>query len=544
MRTSRHSTGHPRAAAHATLLLAVALLTASCTCGSCSQDATPGPDADAATPADAAPAAPPPPRFTPTTRTKEPAEDLVLEREDILAPVQDGLRRQDGLADLDRLHRLITRGYAGYDTIDVTPARWDRAFINLQRWLRGQNAVRNADFLDRIEAELRPIITDPNLALWFERTEGGRESHRVTIGDPPALTTLLLDLDPDSNSPKLLPGAAPTPDLEGALVESCEGLPLSDRVTVWSAARGARVSRVRATGFVGARGDDTRVQCRLRLTNSTRRAMEVLIQPLAAPSAPSPATPGPPRFDRDGDGPPVVRVSDWARPPEAFAQVARDAHKEEVVLIDLRGSGDGPTAAAEAFVAEWATEELVGSHLKTLTSEVTAQGLFNAARAPIVLYEHARPDLADRDPEHIQRLSLGLGAARKALRDSMNKGPHRAWDSARRVVAPKATEPWTGRAAVLIDGSCLRPCEAFVQLARQLGAASVLVLGDRSGGASPLDQPGLYRLAFSGIQVQVPTRAAVDPDGVLTDRHGVEPDVWLDGGDPLDVARRLLSQTP
>ncbi|WP_199693387.1 S41 family peptidase, partial [Sorangium cellulosum] len=93
------------------------------------------------------------------------------------------------------------------------------------------------------------------------------------------------------------------------------------------------------------------------------------------------------------------------------------------------------------------------------------------------------------------------------------------------------------RGVFLVDSGCASACEMLLALVRQI--PGVLVAGQNTRGGMSVGEVALFRLPRSGVTVSFGTRAFRDPLGDFVELRGFEPDVRLDGADPLGDAAAL-----
>ncbi|WP_437686195.1 S41 family peptidase [Sorangium sp. So ce176] len=268
----------------------------------------------------------------------------------------------------------------------------------------------------------------------------------------------------------------------------------------------------------------------------------------AAPLPAPPRRPDPP--PRPGHGPPVeltrspvgvpvlaVRTFDSAAAAAlaALPALAAELRRAPGFVVDLRGNGGGDYRFAERFALALTDAPLCALDAREVISVAAAEGRANSVRRRL-----ARGDVPDearpRFLEHLAAMERLAGA----LRARPSAAPRADLTTRGALVRGRAAGPrgaTSARGVFLVDSGCASACEMLLALVRQI--PGVLVAGQNTRGGMSVGEVALFRLPRSGVTVSFGTRAFRDPLGDFVELRGFEPDVRLDGADPLGDAAAL-----
>ncbi|WP_437285110.1 S41 family peptidase [Sorangium sp. So ce406] len=269
----------------------------------------------------------------------------------------------------------------------------------------------------------------------------------------------------------------------------------------------------------------------------------------AAGSAPLPDLPrrlapprrlGPPvELTRSPVGVPVLAVRTFdsaaAAALAALPALAAELRRAPAFVVDLRGNAGGDYRFAERFARALTDAPLCALDEREVLSVAAAEGRANSVRRRL-----ARGDVPDearpRFLEHLAALERLAGA----LRARPSAAPRADLTTRGALVRGRAAGQrgaTPARGVFLVDRGCASACEMLLALVRQI--PGVLVAGQNTRGGMSVGEVALFRLPRSGVTLSFGTRAFRDPLGDFVELRGFEPDVRLDGADPVGDAVAL-----
>ncbi|AUX24602.1 uncharacterized protein SOCEGT47_051410 [Sorangium cellulosum] len=399
---------------------------------------------------------------------------------------------EDALRDLDDARYAFEQAYAGLDGRARAPS--PAAIARVEGALRGRAAWRPDD-LARL---LRDLFAAPDGHLAFGH--GGRAPLRLTAVPP--------------RSPSLL-----------ARTGAAELTSLS-RLSSSANANDAPLSRL-SSSAEHALAEHALLSSATRWLDPSRRLGH---RP-------------PVELTRRRDGVPVLAIRTFdtaaAAALSALPALAGELRRAPAFVVDLRGNTGGNYSFAERFALALTDAPLRRLDEREVLSVTAAEGRANSVRRRL-----ARGDVpAEALPRFHEQL-----ATLERLAGALRLGPHTAAPrvdlTTRGAVIPgRAAGPLRGRAVFLVDGGCASACEMLLALVRQI--PGVLVAGQNTRGGMSVGEIAFFQLPRSGVALWLGTRAFRDPLGDFVEARGFEPDVRLDGLDPVgDAAALALRGSP
>ncbi|MGK4003207.1 S41 family peptidase [Sorangium sp. So ce1036] len=400
---------------------------------------------------------------------------------------------EDALRDLDDARYAFEQAYAGLDGRARAPSR--AAIARDEDALRGRAAWRPGDFA-RL---LRDLFAVPDGHLAFGH--GGRAPLRLAAAPPRSPSLLARTTAAQVASLSSLSSPVNANDAPSSRLSSPAELPLVSSATRWL--------------------DPSR-----RLDPSPHLGHRPPVE-----------------LTRGRDGVPVLAIRTFdsaaAAALSALPALAGELRRAPAFVVDLRGNTGGNYLFAERFALALTDAPLRRLDEREVLSVTAAEGRANSVRRRL-----ARGDVpADALPRFHEQL-----ATLERLAGALRLGPHTAAprvDLTTRgaVVRGRAAGPLRGRAVFLVDGGCASACEMLLALVRQI--PGVLVAGQNTRGGMSVGEIAFFQLPRSGVALWLGTRAFRDPLGDFVETRGFEPDVRLDGPDPVgDAAALALRGSP
>jgi len=435
--------------------------------------------------------------------------------------------RGQALGDLDRVERIVRRGYSGFDALNLGGLDWNETFRRARATLNGTPEPIPVDSFRRLLIDALSPTRDGHLSFWTLATHG--ESRRGSTGahqDAFAANVVLTRAgDGWAIERSRDPAASP-----GSLVLDCAGQALGDllRLTItgdppepaWLLAR------------MSAAPPEP-LRCRIQTGNTIRETQLSLHRLRASEPGPRAAAPA---FESSGTEILRMRLRNLGDSDKAalqsFVATAPAARSARAVVADLRGNPGGNNAFVRRWFMGLTAGPLHDVASDELESEVTLQGNVNWLACTLAskrLNPAQRPD--------IQQM---LAAAMSRLEDaSARRQPFRKWSVSSPTYQGEASSPFSGTLVVLVDSACGSSCESFVTYARQVPGA--LIVGENTAGVGVYGDVRPFHLPASGIWMQAGTKwfhdspgASVPPEG-----SGYIPDIWIDSEDASKEAEAI-----
>lgn len=475
---------------------------------------------------------PPPPKAWSTFR------DLVMTPAQCKAPPRATVTRTEALADASVVERIVRRGWAGYETMTRTGADFDAVFAALARWIaEAPEPIAVSEFHERLVLALRPA--GDNHMAFFEYGEKGH-TNRKSVGRSYLAYTADLPVSAGVNA-DLSDATVVSGPHKGAQVLDCAGR--APRFVLHPTILGGTTSadplRMGARPIVVAEAPPAPLRCRLRPRGASVTATvsvdfdwrRLRVKGTRAQSA-APA----PAFDRRDGLVPVLTVRTFWTAKEtelaAFVATGEKLRDAKAIVIDVRGNTGGSDTYAKDWLAQLTNQELKGSVVDRLDSDVTRQGIVNENTCAIA----EGIDDATALRETNERLEYGRRVVNEA---EAADAPLRAWKSRTVATKGRAPTPFTAPLVTLVDKGCASACESFVSHARQLSDS--VVVGENTGGVGIFGEVLVYRLPKSGLGMSAGMKYFHDPDSAraIPEGRGLSPDYWLDSDDPVRDAERI-----
>lgn len=394
---------------------------------------------------------------------------------------------EDALRDLDDARYAFEQAYAGLDGRARVPS--PAAIARAEGVLRGRAAWRPDDFA-RL---LRDLFAAPDGHLAFGH--GGRSPLRLTAVPPRSPSLLARSAAAEvasfsllSSSSEVAPPSILSPPAEHALRSSATWW-LESSATWW-------------------------------------------LDPPHPPDRRPPV-----ELTRGRDGVPVLAIRTFDSAAAAalatLPALADELRRAPAFVVDLRGNTGGNYLFAERFALALTDAPLRRLDEREVLSVAAAEGRANSVRRRL-----ARGDVPS---EALPRFHDQL-ATLERLAEALRLGPHTVApriDLTTRgaVIRGRAAGPLRGRAVFLVDGGCASACEMLLALVRQI--PGVVVAGQNTRGGMSVGEIAYFQLPRSRVALWLGTRAFRDPLGDFVETRGFEPDVRLDGPDPVGAAVAL-----
>ena len=207
-----------------------------------------------------------------------------------------------------------------------------------------------------------------------------------------------------------------------------------------------------------------------------------------------------------------------------FVDSAERHRDDPVLVIDVRSNGGGKGDYGRDFFVNLTSQTIHEPVIEDLVTPTTTEGTINWATCVL-----AQPNVGPETREHFTRMRDEHLAQLYTLSPDA-----RSMDVWTPQFPGKAPKPFAGTVVVLTNRDCGSACDDFVMFAREL--PTTLVVGENTRGVSVFGEVRQYRLPKSGMWINAGRKWFHDPDGskmMSIEGHGHEPDIWLDGPDPL-----------
>jgi hypothetical protein len=459
----------------------------------------------------------------------DPFHDLLVTADPCVAPPPATITRGQALGDLDRVERIVRRGYSGFDVLDLGGLDWNETFHRVRAALNGTPEPIPVDSFRRFLIDALSLTRDGHLAFWMLATHGEIRSGSTGAHQDVFAANVVLTRAGDGWAIERSRDPAASP---GSLVLDCAGQALGDllRLTItgdppqpaWLLARMSTAP-------------PEPLRCRLRIGDTIRETQLSLHRLRASEPGPLAAAPA---FESSGTEILRIRLRNLddrdKTSMQAFVATAPAARSARAVVADIRGNPGGNDSFVQSWFQGLTAGPLHYAAIDELESEVTLQGNVNlhACRlASTSLNPAYRPDA--------KRM---LATAMSRLEDaSARRQPFRRWSVSSPTYQGEASSPFSGTLVVLVDSACGSSCESFVMYARQVPGA--LIVGENTAGVGVYGEVRPFHLAASRIWMNAGTKwfhdslgAKVPPEG-----SGYIPDIWIDSEDASQEAEAIAS---
>lgn len=458
--------------------------------------------------------------------------DLLVSALECEKPTAPSVRRDEVVAELAIVERIVRGGYAGLEAAEARDVSWDRAFAKLKQDAALLPDPIYAERYSRWLARGLAVADDAALKVVVHTLKDEKPYHLVeTARDREVKTSLSVALFRKEAGRYRLEA----PDKGAALVlRSCEGVDL-DRA-MWPALL-ERPLRVRfRLAMTGQRPPD-RLTC---VAEAAGGALERVELALDQPPSRFTLDPLPPFSVTEG----AVTTLDLRRigSLEYGMKENRDAFEKlrpkkttAPMVLDLRHTS---TTLATSRDSYWPLDDswiarfsFPGPSIDRLTGSVVAQGKVNDLRCTV-----ARVIENDAKRRAAQDAEAALAQLELERRDRLGGAETpRRWTERVRWTTPHGKPP---ALVAVVDEGCGGTCEDLLTILQN--GSGVVLLGRRTAGTGREREVLPYRLPRSGLWLYVPSATFLRP-AATADTGAFVPDLFLDSPDPLPIARELAA---
>ncbi len=451
----------------------------------------------------------------------DPWTELLIDDKACRSPSRDFVSKNDAGRDVNVLHQVLSRGYAGYDPIRTRGFDWDAWFGGLRDDVDRQQdpmpilsfrsvLIRAIDQVPDMHLNIGRWTADQQGVHWDQQERKSRSGYAAKLellGTPTSWRVALTD----------------EPDWVDAVWLGCTaaGVPLAPQL-ITDPAAGARP---RLVPVLTSQSSPGAAECHVRVRNKTERRSIPLRRIEKSPFANNPDEP-PFGLTKTHDIPVVTLRRLPMREWSDFLATADALNHERVIILDVRGNGGGGDAPVYSWFRKLSSQKFVGHHVQDLESEVSLQGTVNS------LCGSSREDQTARSASDQAWLNL------ERHRAQANGQPSRhVQNTAGQYMS--GSGGFTGRLIVLTDNRCASACETVLHLAKQM--PGTLVLGENSGGFVAFGNLGAFRLPQSGLVLHAGRTWFRPMEGApaIEEGQGYLPDIWIDDHDWLAVTLQI-----
>jgi len=457
----------------------------------------------------------------------DPFHDLLVTADACSAPPPATITRGQALGDLDRVERIVRRGYSGFDVLNLGGLDWNETFRRARATLNGTPEPIPVDSFRRFLIDALSPTRDGHLAFGTLATQGESRWGSTGAHQDAFAANVVLTRAADGWAIERSRDPAASP---GSLVLDCAGQALGDllRLTItgdppepaWLLARMSTAP-------------PEPLRCRIRIGDTIRETQLSLHR--LRPSEPRPRAAAP-AFESSGTEILRMRLRNLGDSDKAslqsFVATAPAARSARAVVADLRGNPGGN----DSFVRDWFKGLTAGPlhyvAIDELESEVTLQGNVNWFACKLA---SKRLNPADR-PDVQQTLTKAMSRLEDA---TARQQPFRRWSVSSATYHGEASSPFSGTLVVLVDSACGSSCESFLMYARQVPGA--LIVGENTAGVGVYGEVRPFHLAASRIWMLAGTKWFHDSPGarVPPEGSGYIPDIWIDSEDASKEAEAI-----
>ena len=426
------------------------------------------------------------------------------------------LKSEEALEDLQTLERVLSQGYAGYETLESGDLKWSLLFREMEREVSSRERWRQEEFLDFLKRHLTSIA-DLHLGLVF------REEW-VPLYQPERVFFTGLVVRKEATAPLTVIHAPPghSEAMGGALLGIEEA---ADRRFLFKTLPGKTGVEDFLVGKWSKQSHPDPLPIRVRTEEGEILEWD---QPLHSPkcrlSAPSLRP-----FRLTYIPFPRIEIRTFSilmgNPLEQFLQSAEKAKAEKKVVVDLRGNPGGSDRYGREWLARLFGKRSHGWEVSELVSPVTFQG-------DVLLHRW----LLSRSKLTSQKKDLGgrLAFAEEQLELAEKEKVERHWKRSIQedsLSDTEADEAFEGTLLLFVDSNTGSSAETFVLLAKQF--PQTVVLGENTKGMARFGEIKLYPLPHSGIWIQAGSKKFTDPTNSFVEGKGFLPDYWLDDSESI-----------
>ncbi len=459
--------------------------------------------------------------------------DLLVTTEQCEGRTSARVRREDVVAELPIVERIVRDGYSGFDAAAERGVDWAGIFSGLKR--------KAALLPDTIEAEaygellagaLEPA-RDANLTTVVQGTRDGKPLWIVRSARGLPLSTGVSDVlfRRDGNAWRI--DAAPP--AHAARVHSCEDIDVdkSMRRTLVD-----KPMRVRHRLVVTHEDRVSSVTCNVEDAAGRLERRTFELRPLRSKTWPHPRPP----FSLERRGEIVLsalmQLGSFPHGGERTRSALEDALGDRGLdrfkprILDLRGtqteSARGQESYAELSRTSLGEMAFPGPSIDTRRSAVVAQGKVNDLRCLI-------PRLVEQEAKRVFTQDAADALAKLELdrRERAGGMPQPREIERTPWGTPKTSPP---ALVAVVDEACGGVCEDTLTILSN--GTPLVVVGQRTAGTGRERRPMPYRLPRSGLWLHVPSSTFVRPKAAAAD-GAYEPDFYIDVDDPLPIVTEL-----